>query len=120
MEQARSRGAPFALKEYTQMQRYGMGRQGRYIISSECQRERGPPCLACNFYVAEEEKVVEAEGGGRQAFVCSGGVAGPWHGGQRAASECQGSRVRVLHDKKRRSETFLVRCLPLIAVLRML
>lgn len=125
MEKARSRGAPFALKEYTQTQRYGMGRQGRYIISSECQRERGAPCLACNFYVAEEEKVVgeedqEEEGEGRQAFVCSGGVAGPWHGGQRAASECQGSRVRVLHDKKRRSETFLVRCLPLIAVLRML
>lgn len=76
MEQARSRGAPFALKEYTQMQRYGMGRQGRYIISSECQRERGAPCLACNFYVAEEEKVVEAEekgegggGAGRLLFA---------------------------------------------------
>lgn len=80
MEQARSRGAPFALKEYTQMQRYGMGRQGRYIISSECQRERGAPCLACNFYVAEEEKVVEAEekeGGGGIGFCLLWRCCGP-------------------------------------------
>lgn len=81
MEKARSRGAPFALKEYTQTQRYGMGRQGRYIISSECQREPGAPCLACNFYVAEEEKVVgeeeQEERGGSAGFCLLWRCCGP-------------------------------------------
>lgn len=103
-----------------------MGRQGRYIISTECRRERRRLVPRMQFVRGggrEEGEVGGGEekvGGGVQlAFVFCGGVAGP--SGTEVSERRWSVRVRgseCYTVKKRRSETFLVRCLPLIAVLR--